>query len=145
MKTGARNDPYVNCRYLVEVRGLVVGGFSELSGLQAEIETEEYQEGGVNGFTRKFPKTTKYPNVVLKRGLTDSDTLWKWFQEASQGQIQRKTVNVIVLDTEGNRKTDWRCVDAYPVKWAGPDFKADTAQIAIESLELVHEGIKRDS
>jgi phage tail-like protein len=81
----------------------------------------------------------------LKRGLTDSDTLWKWFQEVSEGQIKRKTVNVIVLDHEGNRKTDWRFVDAYPVKWAGPDFKADSAQIAIESLELVHEGIKRNS
>lgn len=144
-KVGGRLDPYIGCFFLVEIQGLVAGGFSDLTGLQVEMETEDYQEGGVNEFTRKLPKTTKYPNLVLKRGLVDSDILWRWFQEVSQGKIQRKTINVFVQDNAGSRMSpEWRFIDAYPVKWAGPDFKADTAQIAIESVEFVHEGIRRE-
>ena len=142
---GGRRDPYLSCFFLVEVQGLIVGGFSDLTGLQAELETEDYQEGGVNGFARKLPKSTRYPNLVLKRGLLDSDILWKWFDEASQGKIQRKTINVFVQDHAGRRMSpEWRFIQAYPVKWAGPDFKADAAQIAIESVEFVHEGIRRE-
>ena len=65
METGQRIDPYLSIRFLLEIKGLIVGGFSEVSGLQVEVETEDYQEGGVNGFVRKFPKSTKYPNLVL--------------------------------------------------------------------------------
>jgi phage tail-like protein len=89
----------------------------------------------------------KYPNVVLKRGQTDADALWKWLRSVGQKgkKIDRKTIHVILLDPEGNEKVSWRCLQAYPVKWSGSDLKSDANGVTVESLELVHCGIKRGS
>jgi len=141
MAASTRNDPYTGFRFLIEVEGLLVGGFAEVSGLQAEIETEEYWEGG-NHNVHTLPKGTKYSRLVLKRGVTDADTLWKWHTRIRDGHVERHTVHIILLDEDSSRKWDWRCVDAYPVKWSGPDFRADSDSIAIESLELAHNGIR---
>jgi len=141
MPVAERNDPYVSFRFLVEIQGLIVGGFSEVSGLQAETETEDMREGGVNDYVHKLPKVTKYPNITLKRGITDSDVLWRWHRDVVKGKIERRTGYVILLDSEGNEKWRWTFEDAYPVKWTGPDFKADNSAVSIEALELVHNGI----
>jgi phage tail-like protein len=138
----ARTDPYVGFRFLVEVESLVVGGFQEVTGLQAELEADDYREGGNNDFVHSLPKGTKYPRLVLKRGITDSDTLWKWQVKVRGGRIERRTVHIVLLDEEKERKWDWRCVEAYPSKWSGPDFKSDTAAIAIEAIEFAHHGIR---
>lgn len=143
MTTGKRNDPYLGCRFVVEIDDLIVGGFSEVSGLQVETETEDYREGGVNDHVHKLPKGTKYSNLILKRGITDSDALWKWHQDVVTGKIERKSGRVILQDAEGNAKWLWAVEDLFPVKWTGPDFKADGSAVAIESLELVHRGIKK--
>lgn len=140
---GERKDPYLSYRFLVEIEGLIVGGFSEASGLQVEIETEEYREGGVNDHVHKLPKSTKYQNITLKRGITDSDVLWTWQQGAVDGMIHRKNGRIVLLDPEGNESWHWTFEDAYPVKWMGPDLKADGNAIAIETLELAHNGIKK--
>ena len=143
MPVAERNDPYVSFRFLVEIQGLIVGGFSEVSGLQADTETEDIQEGGVNDYVHKLPKVTKYPNITLKRGITDSDVLWSWHRDVVNGKIERRTGYVILLDSEGNEKWRWTFEDAYPVKWTGPDFKADNSAVSIEALELVHRGLGR--
>lgn len=135
--------PYLSFRFLVEIQGLIVGGFSEVTGLQAETEVETVEEGGVNDYVHRFPKKTKYPNLVLKRGITDSDALWKWHQEVVSGRISRKSGFIILVDSEGNEKWRWHFVQAYPVKWTGPDLKADSSTVAVESLELVHDGITK--
>ncbi|HEY9617777.1 MAG TPA: phage tail protein [Microcoleaceae cyanobacterium] len=140
-RLGQRIDPYLAFNFKVEIRGLVVAGFSDVTGLQAETETEDYREGGLNTFVHKLAKLTKYPNLVLKRGLTDSDTLWQWHQQVVSGKIQRQNGSVILLDTTGTEKWRWNFSQAYPVKWTGPDFKADGNSVAIESLELAHNGI----
>ena len=143
MPVAEREDPYLSFRFLVEIQGLIVAGFSEISGLQAETETEEVREGGVNDHVHKLPKITKYPNLTLKRGITDSDALWKWHQDVVNGKVKTRTVRVIVMDSEGNEKWHWYFYEAYPVKWVGPDLKADSSTVAIETLELVHNGIKK--
>jgi len=144
MAVGKRKDPYLSFRFRVEIHGLIEGSFSEVSGLEVEMETEDYPEGGVNDYIHKLPRRTKYPNLVLKRGITDSDVLWKWHQEVVSGKIERKSGRIILLDSEGGEK--WSCSfeGAYPVKWTGPDFKADSNTVAIETLELVHRGIKKE-
>ena len=144
MAASSRNDPYAGFRFLIEIDGHVVGGFSEVTGLQAEIEIEEYREGGENDYVHTLPKATKYPRLVLKRGITDSNTLWQWQTKVRSGRVERHTVHIVLLDEAHNRKWDWRCVDAYPVKWSGPDFKADGNSVAVESMELVHNGIRVD-
>jgi phage tail-like protein len=143
MTVGQRKDPYLSYRYVVEIDNLIVGGFSEVSGLQTETETEEYREGGVNEYVHKLPKVTKHPNITLKRGITDSDALWSWHQDVINGKIERKKGRIVLLDSEGNEKWHWTFEKAYPVKWTGPDFKADSNAVAFETLELVHTGIKK--
>ena len=136
-------SPYTAFNFAIEIQGLVVGSFSEVSGLQAETETEDYQEGGRNDFVHKLPKVTKYPNLVLKRGITDSTELWQWHQGVIAGQFERQNGSVILLDVTGSEKWRWNFARAYPVKWIGPDLKGDSNAVAIESLELVHNGLYR--
>jgi len=136
-------DPYFSFQFLIEINGLITGGFSEVSGLQVEIETEEYREGGTNEYVHKLPKGTKYSNLVLKRGITDSDVLWNWLQDMVNGKIKRRCGRIILQDSKGNEKWYWAFKEAYPVKWSGPDFKADSSTVAIETLELAHNGIEK--
>lgn len=143
MPTGVRNDPFATFRFQVEIDSLVVAGFSDVTGIQAETETEEYREGGVNEHVHKFRKLTKFPNLVFKRGITDSDVLWSWYKDVVDGKVQRRNGAIILLDREGNPKWRWEFVQAYPVKWTGPDLKADGIANAIEALELTHNGLKK--
>ena len=136
-----RKNPYRKFRFLVELEGLIVGGFSEVSGLQAETEIETIEEGGVNNYVHKLPKKTKYPNIVLKRGIIDSNKIWKWHQDVVNGKTSRKSGFIVLLDSMGNEKRRWRFNQAYPVKWSGPELKAGGNDVEVESLELVHEGI----
>ena len=143
MPVAEREDPYLSFRFLVEIQGLIVGGFSEVSGLQANTEVEEIKEGGVNDYVHKLPKITEYPNITLKRGITDLDALWNWHQDVVNGKVERKTVFIILLDSERNEKWRWSFEHAYPVKWTGPDLKADGSTVGVETLELAHNGIKK--
>lgn len=143
MAIADRSDPYQSLNFLVEIQGLIVGGFSEVSGIQAETEVEEVREGGVNDYVHKLPKVTKYPNVTFKRGITDSDVLWRWHQDVVSGKIVRMSIFVILRDLQGSEKWRWSFLDAYPIKWVGPDLKADSSAVAIESLELAHNGFKK--
>lgn len=143
MPLGDRVDPYLGYNFLVEIQGLIVGGFSEVSGLQAETEIEEIKEGGVNDHIHKVPRMTKHQNVVLKRGLTDSDILWYWHQDVINGKVERKSVFIVILDHEGSEKWRWSFVNAYPIKWTGPELKSDSKAVAIEAIELVHGGFQK--
>lgn len=143
MSTGERNDPYLDFRFQVEVDSLVVAGFSEVSGLEVEVETEEYEEGGVNAYTHTLPKRGSTPNLTLRRGLTDSTSLWDWVRSAVDGRVERKNVRVLLLDSTGAESWGWECRNAYPVRWAGPELSGDGNAVAVETLELAHEGITR--
>jgi phage tail-like protein len=145
MAIGDRSkDPYLAFRFLVEIKGLPVGGFSEVSGLQAEIEVKEYQEGGQNNYIHKLAGPVRYPsNLVLKHGLTTDETLWNWYQKVMQGTIERRNGSIVLLDSAGEEKWRWNFSEAYPVKWTGPDLKANNSAVAIESIELAHHGIKK--
>ena len=143
MATGKRNDPNISFIFQVEIQGVIVAGFSEVSGLQMETETHDFREGGVNDYLHKLPKGSRQSNITLKRGITDSDTLWKWHQDVVNGKIERKSGRIILMDFQNNEKWHWAFEEAYPVKWVGPEFRATTDAIAIETMELVHKGIKK--
>jgi phage tail-like protein len=143
MPTGVRSDPFANFRFLVEIDSLVVAGFSEVTGIQVETETEEYREGGVNDHVHKFRKITKYPNLMFKRGLTDSAVLWNWYRDVVDGRVQRRNGAILLFDRSGVPVWRWEFVQAYPVKWTGPDLRGDGSATAIEALELVHKGLNR--
>ena len=139
---GSRNDPYLAFNFAVEIDSLVVGGFSEVSGMEADTEVQEYREGGLNEYMHKRAGPTKYPsNLVLKRGISDAAGLWSWYADVLQGNIQRKTVSIVLLDSACEEQRRWSFQRAYPVKWTGPSLRAVAAEVAVESVELAHEGL----
>lgn len=143
MTTGAKPYPYTSFRFLIEIGGITVAQVSEVTGLQFETETESYEEGGVNDFVYQLPKRTKYQHITLKRGITDLDDLWKWYQDVVSGKFQRKSGSIILMNAAGEEKWRWNFQEAYPVKWTGPDLKADSNTVAFETIELAHNGIKK--
>lgn len=137
-------DPSLAFRFLVEIDGLSVGGFSEVTGLQIETMVETYREGGFNDYEHKLAGPTRYPsNLVLKHGLTNDETLWNWHQAVTRGVIHRKNGSIILLDISGEEYQRWNFTEAYPVKWTGPDLRAGANEVAIETLELVHHGLSK--
>ncbi len=139
---GLRLDPYAGHNFFVEVDGLLVGGFSKVSGLESAVEVKEYAEGGVNGYLHKLPGETRYPNLVLTQGVTELDTMWSWYDDVAQGRIQRRDITLMLLDQRRIPVMWWNIKSALPVRWSGPTFDASrSTEVAVESLELVHKGI----
>ena len=164
MKTarGKEKDPYANYRFKLELGSIVVAGFSECSGLNVEVKVFEYKEGGNNSTTLKFPEAATYSNVVLKRGVTSGLDLINWQLDVVNGAFeinkrpqfpldknppanQKKSIAVLLLNEGGEEVRRWNLVRAFPVKWAGPEFKGVGNEVAIETLELAHEGIQTGS
>lgn len=143
MPTGEKPYPYTSFRFKIEINGVIVAQVSEVSGLQVETETEPYEEGGTNDFVYQLPKRTKYQHITLKRGITDLEEMWKWHQDVVKGKFQRKNGAIILMDVVGEEKWRWNFSQAFPVKWTGPDFKADGNSVAFETIELAHHGIEK--
>jgi phage tail-like protein len=143
MATGTRVDPYRNFSFLVEIDGITQAGFSDCSGFGASTDPIEYREGGETKTVRKLPGLTKYTNITLKWGLTDSRELYNWYRDVVNGKIERKSGSIILLDLEGNEKVRWNFFEAWPTKWDGPDFTAKGNDVSIETLELAHERVER--
>ena len=138
----ARVDPYKNFRFVVEIDGIQQAGFSECSGFGSEVEIIEYREGGEPTAVRKLPGRAKFPNITLRRGVTDSHELYDWHRAVLQGQIQRKNGAIILLDDSATPKVRWNFFDAWPSKWEGPDLCAKGNDVAIETLVITCEGIE---
>lgn len=142
MATGDRKDPYLAYNFAIEIEGVLVAGFSDVSGLQVEAEVQEYREGGVNEFIHKRAGPIRYPsNLVLKRGISDVAGLWAWYCDVMQGKIQRKNLSIILRNSAQEEKKRWDFLKAYPVKWTGPELKATASEVAVESVELAHQGL----
>ena len=140
---GMRVDPYMGYRFTVEIEGMIVGGFSEVSGIQSELATQDFEEGGQNEYVHRLPGRMKYPNLVLKHGLTDIETLWRWHRDIVHGKMSRRNGSVMLLNTNFLEAWRWNFVDAYPVKWTGPQLNAGQSQVAVESVELSHRGLTK--
>lgn len=141
IKNPSSVEAYGNCRFYVEISGVTQAVFTELSGLQVETQVEEHAEGGNNGFVHKLPGRTRVSNITLKRGMTPTNDLFKWYLDIAQGKIVRKNISIRMFDTRGKQLVRWDFQNAYPVKWAGPQFAADGRNVAVETLELAHEGL----
>jgi phage tail-like protein len=144
-QTGQRVDPYGSFDFLVEIDGITRASFQEASGFDSAIDVTEYREGGDNETLRKLPAKTKFSNIVLKWGTADDNDLYDWHMQWVKGDpaAQRKNGSVVLLDRQGNEKIRWNFVRAWPVKWTGPSFNAKGSDIAIETLEIAHEGLAR--
>ncbi|MCP4304296.1 MAG: phage tail protein [bacterium] len=118
-----------------------VGGFSECTGLEMSLEVEDYMEGGNNGTVLKFPGRVKWANITLKKGLTNNTVLWDWFYDFVEGRGKRKD-GVITLQNEKHEPhTAWGFRHGLPLKYAGPQLNAGQSNVAVESIEIAHEGL----
>ena len=145
MPAGKRKDPYKNFRFLVEIDGITQAGFREVTIPDTVQDPVEYREGNESITVRKLPGLIKYGNVILKWGITDSLDLYNWRKDVEDGKIKdaRKNMAVVVLDDEANSVTRWEFSQAWPTKYNAPDLNAAGNEIAIETLEIAHEGMKR--
>ncbi|CAG7640830.1 phage tail protein [Paenibacillus allorhizosphaerae] len=135
-------DPFRKFRYKVSV-GSKEAGFSEVSGYDASIDVVEYREGNHVTTPRKLPGLTKYGNITLKWGATDSLDFYNWFKDCTNGTIKRETVAITAIDEKGQDIASWTVKEAWPTKYTAPDFNATASEVAIETLEIVHEGMER--
>ena len=136
-----RPDPVPELRFKVQLPGVDLGRFRECTGLAAEIEVKDYNEGGVNDRVHKLPTRMKYPNLVLKRGITYEDALLKWLWQ-TQRNAERINVTVELMGPDGKPVRAWVFAEAFPIKWGGPNLNATSNQIATETLEIVHAGLQ---
>ena len=143
MAAGDRKDPYGNFNFHVELGGITYAIFTEASGFDSTIDVIEYREGGENTTVRKLPGLTKYSNIVLKWGVTDNLKLYDWHHQAVEGDVQRKNGSIVALNHQGQEVARWNFFEAWPTKYDGPDYNAEGTDVAIETLELAHEGVKR--
>lgn len=142
-----RNDPYRNFRFRVELDGITTAAFSEATIPDSTTDPVDYREGTDPTYQRKLSGLTKYGNVTLKKGITDSLELYDWRKriEASGAVQNRMNISLILVDEEGNDKSRWDIVEAWPTKYDPSDFSAKGNEVLIETLEIVHEGISRVS
>lgn len=118
-----------------------IGLFTECSGLDMEMETYEYAEGGRNDMVHALPTRMRYPRLVLRRGLTKEKALIDWF-EKTKTKAELKEITVILNDHRKQMVRSWAVQEAYPVKWSGPALHAGVQDISMESLEISHSGIR---
>lgn len=137
------NDPFRNFRFRLEVGDIQQAGFSEVSGIDASIDVIDYRVGNDPTHNRKLSGLTKFSNITLKWGITNSVDMYTWIENAINGNVERKDVTIVAIDEEGNDAATWVITSAWPSKYTGPSFDAKGNAVAIESLELAHEGMKR--
>ncbi len=142
-QTGKRDDPYQQFNFLVEIDNVPRAGFTECSGLTTDTDPIDYREGAdINLNVRKLSGLRKYTNVVLKRGYTQDKSLWEWRKKVINGDTERRSADIILLDEQRNEVLRWRIQQAWISKWESGPFNAKTNEVAIETIELMHEGLQ---
>lgn len=146
-----RDNPYGAFNFIVSLggdqgtgeEGTIVGGFSDVSGLDMDVQYSEYRNGNERFNTvRKVPNTYKVSDVTLKRGIVGSTDLWAWLDTVRTGTIDARPVSITMLDEARNEVGTYRLRNAQPMKWVGPTFSAKGGgETAMEELHLCHEGI----
>lgn len=140
-----RKDPLRNCRYRVEIDGIAQASPSQISGIEAAIESIEYREGADPLQIRQLGGLPKYGPLILKYGLTSSKELYNWFKSGIDGKVDPRNISIVALDMEGNDMARWNLVNAWPAKYQAPDFNGKGNDVALETFEIVYEGLERDT
>ena len=134
--------PLPKYHFIVQWGGNQIG-FTEVTGLDINIEVIEYRSGSspVQSVT-KMPGLIKYSNITLKRGIVKGDTdFFKWINTIQQSTVERRDVVISLLNENHEPVMTWKARNAFPVKYSGPDLNAESSDVAIETLELAHEGL----
>ena len=138
--------PYRKFRFKVQMGNIQVASFSEVSGFDASIDVVEYRDGDAATMTAvKMPGLVKYGNITLKRGVIDDASMFTWISNAITGQNKKEeALTITLMDEAGQDKMSWKIIKAWPVKYTAPDFNSTASEVAIETLEIAHEGMTRE-
>jgi phage tail-like protein len=146
-----RDDPYPGYSFRIEVTEVssdgtaVKGSFAEASGLEVSVDPIDYRNGSEDTRVRKLPGLKKFTNITLKRGLIGDLGLWNWIRDAQKGEVKRASGSVVLMDETGqNEVMRWNFVRGWPCKWSGPGLNAKNNEVAMETLEICHEGLHID-
>lgn len=142
MATDQRTDPYRGYNFVLEIDNVPKGAFAEVGGLTADGDSVDYREGtDVQPNVRKLVGLRKFVNLTLKRGYTQDKALWQWYVNIQNGQDDRRNVTIVLLNERREAVLRWHAENAWINKIEGPALKASSNDVAMESLELVHEGL----
>ena len=141
---GIEADKYSQLwRFKVTIDEVEAASFTEVKGLSVQRDVVEYWEGGENTFHHKLVGATRWTNIQLLQGSSDSTTLFDWLKKAVDGTIERKNGSIMALDRRGEVVARWNFRNAWPCRYQGPDFRGGVSQIAIELIELAHDGFEK--
>jgi phage tail-like protein len=142
MATATRTDPFRAFNFRVEIDGLTVGSFSECSGLTADGDSVDYREGtDVPLHVRKLVGLRKSTAIELKRGYTTNSELWRWYENISNGINDRRDGTIVLMDEQRRDVMRWNFENGWINKIDGPSFKAAGNEVAIESVQIIHERV----
>jgi phage tail-like protein len=143
-----RNDPYPGHNFHLLVNGVTDEGdavscaFTEISGLETEINVIEYRTGNMDTTVTKNPGLRSQPKLVCKKGATGHHQFWDWIQSAMDGDVQRRDGAVILRDENQQDVMRWNFSRAWPCKYTGPSFNATNNEMAMETLEICMEDVR---
>jgi phage tail-like protein len=130
-------------RFVVKVDNVNTAAFTECVLPRLQVETEDIKEGGLNEYIHRLPVRVNAGTVTLKHGVTKSDELLNWYMDVLKGQIKNATRDVMVVIFDSTRKiriATWTFSKAYPIRWGGPTLRSSDSAVAIEEIELAHQG-----
>ena len=139
--SGQRTEFHAAFRFAVQIDGITEAVFTECTLPALEVEVHQQMEGGLNDSVHQIPGRVKAGKITLKRGVTTSSELLKWYMDVAHSKItpsQRK-VSVVMYDSTSTELLRWNFENAFPSKWSGPAFSSDKNQVAIETLELSYQ------
>jgi len=130
--------------FLIEIENIQCGKFRICEGLEAETYVYEVEEGGLNSNTHKFLGRNRFPNVILENGISTNNDLFQWYEQTAMtdNTIERKSVTIALYDIKGQEIKRWNLFRAIPCRWVGPSMAVDGQGVAVERIEIAHEGIQ---
>ena len=143
-----REHPYSGLNFQVVIVGVledgrsIQGSFAEVSGLDVEVTPIEYRTGSEDMTVRKLPGLKKFSNITLKRGVIGDTKLWEWIKTVLDGRVLRADGTITLLDESRQPVMTWRFHRGWPCKWAGATLNAKSNEVALEVLEICHEGFE---
>lgn len=156
---GMRGDPVMSYNFVVTLldsssggspgldiaRGVVsdvlLGGFNECSGLEMSLDVHDFEEGGQNGYTHRFATRVKWSNITLKKGVGAGTGLWDWHYGFAEGKGRRRDGLIVLLNDLQVPNNIWYFRRGLPVRYTAPSLNAQESRVAIESVEIAHEGV----
>ena len=136
-------DPFASFNFKLEIEGITIAGFSECTGLNSESNVIDYREGDEGITPRRLPGLNKFGNITLKRGISLDKQIYDWRKTVADGDITRKNLSIVLRNEKRDEVVRWNLINAWPSKYMAPDLKANANEVAIESVEITHEGLFR--